>query len=89
MAAVIRIVERADGSLSPEAGQYVVWFDHNGEFGRGAGTFDPRKDYALRFDSGAAAMEFWARVASRYQTRDDGLPNKPLTAYTVEIEEVP
>ena len=88
MAAVIKIVERADHSPSPEANQYVVMYDHDGEYGRGLGEFSANIEHALLFPDKAAAMEFWQRTARWRATRPDGEPNRPLTAYTVEIEEI-
>jgi len=88
MPAVIKIVQRADGSFTPEAGQYVVQFDHDA--GRGRGFLDCRPElvYALRFPDAAAAMEFWRRDSRLRPVRPDGQPNRPLTAYTVEIVDV-
>ena len=48
---------------------------------------DPAK--ALRFDSATEAMQLWRTVSSRTPTRPDGKPNRPLTAFTVAIKEVP
>jgi hypothetical protein len=88
MAAVIRIIERADSSDSPEAGQYVVVFDHDAHAGRGTGMFSRDVAHALRFNTKADAIEFWNRASRLRPLRPDGEPNKPMTAYTVEIEEV-
>jgi len=88
MAAVIKIVARADGSHSPEAGDYVVEFDHDAYRGRGMLKSLPDPRYALRFADKAAAMEFWRRTSALRPIRPDGEPNRPLTAYTVEIMDV-
>lgn len=43
---------------------------------------------AKRFESTAAAMECWRRVADPpHHLRPDGKPNRPLTAFTVAIED--
>lgn len=46
-------------------------------------TFDVRE--AISFETKAEAFTFWMRSPSCRPTRDDGRPNRPLTAYTVEI----
>jgi len=89
MAAVIRIVRSATGESRPEDGQYVMSFDHNAHMGRGQLESTGRVDRALRFATKADAMEFWGRQSTFRAVRPDGKPNRPLTAYTVEIEEVP
>ena len=88
MPAVIKIVQRADGSPTPEAGRYIVQFDHDALRGRGTGHYLPEVKYALRFPNAAAAMAFWRRQSVLRPMRPDGEPNRPLTAYTVEIEDV-
>jgi len=46
-------------------------------------TRDPAK--ALRFPDAAKAMEFYRRQSKTRRWRSDGRPNRPLTAYSVEI----
>ena len=41
----------------------------------------------MRFVSIAEAMEYWRTVSTTVPFRPDGKPNRPLTAYTVEIEQ--
>lgn len=40
---------------------------------------------AKRFPDVEAALEFWGRPSTVRPQRDDGKPNRPLTAYTVEL----
>lgn len=90
MAAVIKIVKRNDDAPCPEAGQYVVMFDHDANFGHGQGEFKADRDYALRFPDKAAAEAFVQRAGRWRPTRPEtGEPNQPLAAYAVTIEEVP
>jgi hypothetical protein len=89
MTSIIRIVERAGGLAvpqpGPEAGLYLESFDHDANDGRGEGTYTPDPDHALRFANAAAAMQYWKRVSTVRPIRPDGKPNRPLTAFTVEI----
>lgn len=79
----------ANGTPCPHANQWVKQFDHNAYNGQGQGVFTPDPERALRFDSAAAAMMFWGRQSTVRPLRPDGEPNKPLTALTVVIEQLP
>lgn len=50
-------------------------------------TDDPKKarGFETRFD----AMEFWRTPSKTVPKRPDGKPNRPLTAFTVSVEELP
>ena len=50
-------------------------------------TTDPAK--AIVFPSQRAAMGTWLRTSAAKPQRPDGSPNRPLTHFTVTIEEVP
>ena len=52
--------------------------------GRARWTADPKK--ALIFPSFLEAFDFWRQRSTTVPIRDDGKPNRPLTAYTVEFE---
>ena len=88
MAVIIRLVSPARGGTSPSDGHYIMAFDPDGHGGRGdlRTTGDPGK--AKRFDSPADAREFWRQRSSIQPLRADGKPNRPLTAFTVEVLEV-
>lgn len=75
----------ADGRPSVVDGQYLVECDVDARDGRGAvlATEDPAK--ARRFADVGEAMDYWRRVSTVLPLRPDGKPNRPLTAYTVEI----
>jgi hypothetical protein len=40
---------------------------------------------ALRFPDAAAAMECWRQQSVAMPLRPDGRPNRPLTAYSIEV----
>lgn len=91
MTYVIRFVALADGRPGVYAGLYLAHYDaayihptlgYDG--GRLEVTDDPSR--ALRFADAAAAAEKWKEQAPPpYDLRPDGQPNRPLTAFTVEV----
>ena len=44
---------------------------------------------ALRFPTAEAALAAWRQRSTIMPTRPDGQPNRPLTAYSMTLEEVP
>lgn len=89
MSVVIRIAWLGGNVAQPSvhAGQYVKTFDADAYDGRGYLVTTREKREALRFDSMTAAMKFY-RQQSTVQPlrRSDGRPNRPLTAFTVTVE---
>ena len=93
MSPVLRIVGSvAGGEPCPFAGQYVVEYDPERDgldpHGRRMTAHvitSPRRADALEYPSTIAALEAWRRVSARAPVRPDGKPNRPLTAYTVEV----
>jgi hypothetical protein len=85
---VIKIIAQADGSPSPVDGQYLAEFDPDGFDGRGyaRAVSDPR--YAMIFHGNAAAFAYWKTQSTDKPFREDGQPNRPLTAYTVEFVKI-
>jgi hypothetical protein len=53
--------------------------------GRGNTLITPDPQRAKRFETNAQAFEFWRQQSKAVPLRPDGKPNRPLTAYTVEI----
>lgn len=47
----------------------------------------PLPELAMTFDSFAAALEYWKRQSTVRPLRPDGKPNRPFTAWSVEIEQ--
>lgn len=67
---------------------YLKAFDHEAHDGRGEAIFTARIDEALRFNSGNAFV-CWTLIPKCRPLRPDGRPNKPLTAFTINIEPYP
>lgn len=64
---------------------YVKAFDP--EFMNGVGGIDLTDDIkqALRFKSFSAALECWKMQSETKPLREDGRPNRPMTAYSAQI----
>jgi hypothetical protein len=69
--------------------RFVSIYDPDAAGGTGLieSTDDPAE--ALRFENKADAIMFSRQASTVRPTRLDGKPNRPLTAYTVIIEETP
>jgi hypothetical protein len=82
---VIKVIGLPDGKPLPISGCYLRSFDHEADNGRGFGDFtrDPRK--AMMFMHQAEAIRFRNRTCKCVPLREDGRPNRPLTAATIEI----
>lgn len=79
---VIKAVGYANGEPCPFAGQYLVSYDPDAP----AADFAWDKDKAKRFPDLEAALAEWNQVCGTDPVREDGKPNKPLTAITVVID---
>ena len=75
---------RARGAEVP-AGQYFASIDVDAHDGRGEADLTRDPDRAMLFDDVGAAMSYWRRRSTVCPTRPDGKPNRPGTAFTVEI----
>jgi hypothetical protein len=67
-------------------GQYLLKFDPDAFGGRGLVDWTPDKARAIRFASMEEAAVCWRRQSARVPLRDDGRPNRPLTAYSITFE---
>lgn len=86
--AKMKILGLIDGTSTPFDGQYVVYYDPTVEgtdpLGRSTSfklesSPDPEKALDVPVPE---LVELWKRI---HGTRDDGKPNRPLTAFSVEI----
>jgi hypothetical protein len=67
-------------------GQWVKSFDADAFDGRGDLVTTSRRDEALQFSCPGAAILLWRSRSRVRPLREDGMPNRPLTAFNVEIE---
>lgn len=83
---LIRLVEHMTGLGHPLDGLWLKSYDPDGNHGAGAIIGTEHRAEAMRFPDMAAAMAFWRKPSSARPMRLDGLPNRPLTAFTIEVE---
>jgi hypothetical protein len=84
----LKIVGRASGEPTIHDGRYVIACDVDANGGRGELLTVSDRRLAAGFDDAPAALEYWQRVSQVDPLRDDGRPNRPLTAYTVAVEPI-
>lgn len=88
---VIRILDQVGGVIRPPGstaspvGGYVKAFDPDAHDGQGSldVVLDPAD--ARTFRDFRDAMDAWTAVAKARPKRPDGKPNRPLTAFSVEV----
>lgn len=83
----IRIITLTVGGHSDFDGQYVKQYDPTfhpqGEpYDGGLLVVTPNRDEARQFESTAEALAYWRQS---HGIREDGQPNRPLTAFDCEI----
>lgn len=77
-----------DGSSGP-VGQYLERYDLDAHEGLGQAWWTTDADKAMKFATPALAMEAWRSTSSVKPVREDGRPNRPLTAYSITFTQVP
>jgi hypothetical protein len=70
-------------------GKYLMDVDVDAFGGRGRIKWTNDPACAMVFLDAPEAWELWRRQSTVAPLRDDGKPNRPLTAYTIEIEPIP
>jgi hypothetical protein len=75
-------------NIESMAGMYVTAYDPDAHDGRGdvAASGDPAK--ALRFASAQGAFNWWKRPSTIRPYREDGMPNRPSSAFTISLEQI-
>jgi hypothetical protein len=69
-------------------GMWLMWYDADAFDGRGDAHFTIHKDKALRFADLTSAFEAWKTQSKTRPFREDGEPNRPLTAFSVMFDKV-
>lgn len=69
----------------PSRGKYLEHFDPDASAGRGNVLWTYKVEKALKFKDISHALDFWRTPSKVMPTRPDGKPNRPLTAFSVEI----
>lgn len=76
------IVMEGDGDAT---GQFLSFYDPDGFDGHGHAEWVTNPAEALHFPDAVEALTLWKQVSKTRPLRQDGLPNRPLTAFTVSI----
>jgi hypothetical protein len=84
----IKILSDAAGLPCEYAGCYLQNFWPELDDGAAHVQVTPDVKHAKLFDSAGDAAEFWKTQSKVVPLRPDGLPNRPLTAFTVEISSI-
>lgn len=69
---------------SEHAGQFLAEYDPDHDDGRGRIVWVEDPDDAIHFENAIDALQVWRMTSVVHPWRDDGKPNRPLTAHTVE-----
>ena len=88
MTVVIIALGFANGIDCPHAGQFLESFDFEDGNGVGFGEFTTDIKRAKKFADKVEAYRFYHTVPKCKPRRNDGRPNRPLTALSVELQEI-
>lgn len=90
---VLRVIRRIDGARTEADGRYIVQYDPrltgSGHDPRFKLVTSPIINQARGFDDVADAVRYLQQTCPNVPRRQDGQPNRPLTAFTVELTDVP
>ena len=73
----------ADGNRCGCEGQYLKTYDPEAHEGRGAATWTDKLAEARVFATAGDLLECWREQSKTRPLREDGCPNRPLTAFSV------
>ena len=74
-----------DSRKAMHIGDYLQAYDPEFMNGAGLATWTTNPEHALLFTTKTQAMDLWKTVPRSKPRRADGEPNRPLTAYSVEV----
>lgn len=88
---VLRILGLQGRMLHPKGespvGKFITGYRPLAYDGLGEVLFSPHLQDALAFETQAEALAFYRHVPKHRPLRPDGQPNRPITAFTVEVLE--
>ena len=82
---VIRVVANAATGSEVNGVLYIKDINVDAHDGRGSMDVTAETYHAVQFDSPGAAFQYWMRQSKTRPIRADGKPNRPGTAYTIEV----
>ena len=74
---------------SIQKGDYLEWADPDANNGDGAERWTADIDKAKKFKTFTAAVECWRAQSTVQPLRLDGRPNRPMTMWSITVEEAP
>lgn len=83
MKIALQIAGMPNGDATPIDGKYLKSFDFEYCNGLGRGVFTDNPEEAMTFPSQGAAIFYYRTQPKCRPYRDDGMPNRPLTATNV------
>ena len=78
----------ADAAFDNLINAYVKDCDMNARDGRGSVQFTHDEKEAKQFDSIQELFDYWKQQSTIAPIRPDGKPNRPLTAFSIEIKKM-
>jgi hypothetical protein len=83
------VVVRVYGVIGPQEwdGHYLQWYDPEGNAGNGDVRITPFREHAARFPDIDAVLRLYRAVQKCRPLRDDGKPNRPLSAFTLDVQQ--
>lgn len=85
----IKCVAMAAGGRQGPAGAWLKSYDPEAFRGRGSAEWTDDPTEALVFTEPVEAFRYWKQTSRTRPYREDGRPNRPLTAFTIEVVAVP
>lgn len=85
MSYVLKIWGWAGGQEPLADGQFLKAFDEADDGSLSTVEFTANTDNAMKFESLSDAFSFWKTQSTTVPLRPDGEPNRPLTAFNVEV----
>jgi hypothetical protein len=79
----------ASGMIGAPYGQWLRSYDPDAHNGRGEAQWTTDASLALAFSDAVEAHSYWTQTSRTMPIRPDGKPNRPLTAFTVEVAPLP
>lgn len=80
-------ISRGGQPLAAE-GMFLKSYDIDAHDGEGLATFTKHRAEAMHFDTHIEAWKLWKQQSKLKPLREDGKPNRPLTAYSIMVEEL-
>lgn len=84
---VIRAIRNESTGQSLD-GQYLQHYDPDAYQGGGWAEWTTEPSLAIRFRTRTEAFTYWRQTSTIRPRRDDGKDNRPLTAFTISIEQL-